>query len=171
MTPKYLDESATKNVAHLLVQVSTTTASSTATDEEKAEIEAENNNLFAEALAKAQEYLAEYNAGDKTLRSFKDLAYLNTDDSGVIYYNVEKDQMVEEFNDWIFDEARQVGDVEIVKTEYGQHLMYFVGEGLPAWKATIVDALLTERYEALEEENAAKYTVTENETAISAIVD
>lgn len=171
MTPKYLDEAATKNVAHLLVQVSTTTASSTATDEEKAEIEAENNNLFAEALKKAQEYLDEYNAGDKTLQSFKDLAYLNTDDSGVVYYNVEKDQMVEEFNDWIFDEARQVGDVEIVKTEYGQHLMYFVGEGLPAWKATVVDALLSERYEALEDANAEKYTVTENATAISAIVD
>ena len=35
--------------------------------------------------------------------------------------------MVTEFNNWIFDDARKAGDVEIVKTSYGYHIMYFVG--------------------------------------------
>ena len=41
--------------------------------------------------------------------------------------------MVEAFNDWCFDEARQYGDVEIVETEFGYHIMFFVS-ATPQWK-------------------------------------
>jgi hypothetical protein len=34
--------------------------------------------------------------------------------------------MVEAFNDWCFDPARKAGDYEVVETEYGYHLIYFV---------------------------------------------
>ena len=39
--------------------------------------------------------------------------------------------MVKEFNDWIYDSARQPGDVEIIEDSsyHGYHLMYFVGQG------------------------------------------
>ena len=36
--------------------------------------------------------------------------------------------MVTNFNDWCFDVARQPGDHGIVETEYGYHIMYFVGD-------------------------------------------
>ena len=36
--------------------------------------------------------------------------------------------MVTNFNDWCFDESRQPGDHGIVETEYGYHIMYFVGD-------------------------------------------
>lgn len=170
LEPKSLDEAATKDAAHLLVKVTTTEAADDATAEKKAEIEAENNKLFAEALKKAQEYLDEYNKGDKTLQSFKDLANFYTEDSGVVYYNITKDQMVEEFDAWVFDANRKPGDVEIVKTRYGQHIIYFIGEGLPAWKAKVCEALLSDELEELDTANAAKYKVTENTKVITSIV-
>lgn len=169
LEPKSLDDAATKDAAHLLVKVTTTEPSDKATDAEKAEIAAANNKLFAEALQKAQEYLGEFNKGEKTLQAFKDLANFYTEDSGVVYYNITKDQMVEEFDKWIFDENRKPGDTEIVKTKYGQHIIYFIGEGLPAWKAKVVEALLSDKLEELETANAVKYKVTENTKVIESI--
>ena len=36
--------------------------------------------------------------------------------------------MVTEFNDWCFDANRKAGDVEMVKTDYGYHIIYFVAK-------------------------------------------
>ena len=36
--------------------------------------------------------------------------------------------MVQPFNDWCFDPARQSGDTGIVETSYGFHVMYFVSK-------------------------------------------
>ncbi|MDR0889408.1 MAG: peptidyl-prolyl cis-trans isomerase [Oscillospiraceae bacterium] len=47
---------------------------------------------------------------------------------GGLYENVFPTQMTTEFNDWIFDESRVAGNTDIVKTAYGYHIMYFVGE-------------------------------------------
>ena len=46
--------------------------------------------------------------------------------NGGLYENVPKGYMVEPFENWIFDESRQVGDHGLVKTQYGYHVMYFV---------------------------------------------
>ena len=54
--------------------------------------------------------------------------------------------MVDTFNDWIFDPARQPGDTGIVETTYGYHIMYFVGDGLPAWQAEVTETLKTEAF-------------------------
>ena len=40
--------------------------------------------------------------------------------------------MVEIFDAWIFEEGRKAGDYGLVKTEFGYHLMYYVG-GDQAW--------------------------------------
>ncbi len=53
----------------------------------------------------------------------------DTKTSGGLYENVQRDQMVKEFEDWCFDEARQPGDTGIIKTRFGYHIMYFVGDG------------------------------------------
>jgi predicted nucleotidyltransferase len=64
--------------------------------------------------------------------SFAELAKANSDDNadaGGLYEEVYKGQMVKEFEDWCFDPARKPGDTGVVKTTYGYHIMYFVGEG------------------------------------------
>ena len=78
---------------------------------------------------KAEELYNNWQNGDKSEESFAQLAKENTDDGngdvGGLYENVYKGQMVAEFEDWCFDNARQAGDHGLVKTRYGYHIMFF----------------------------------------------
>jgi parvulin-like peptidyl-prolyl isomerase len=87
--------------------------------------------------------------------------------SGGLYTGVYMGQMVESFQNWCFDEARQPGDHGIVETEYGYHIMYFVeNEGLK-YLSDIQAALESEKYnEYLTELNEA-YEVDVNTKAVS----
>ncbi len=136
----YTDEEATASVRHILV----------------------------EEEAKAKEILDEFNASDKTAETFGKLAEKYTTDTGSastggLYANFPKGQMVKEFEDWAFDEKRVTGDVEIVKTTYGYHIMYYVSKGLPQYLATVKSAVETARIEAVYEqmEKDFKYTIDE----------
>mgnify|MGYP003291614936 CR=1 FL=1 len=85
------------------------------------------------AKAKAESLYNEWLAGDKSEESFAELAKANSADGnaaeGGIYEDVYPGMMVAAFNDWCFDDARQVGDHGIVETEFGYHIMYFSGVG------------------------------------------
>ena len=116
---------AMKNVRHLLVKfeggkTNTSTGETTYSDEEKAKAKSEAENL-----------LAEWEKGDKSETSFAELAKKHSDDNkdaGGLYENVYPGQMVTSFNDWCFDESRKTGDYDIVETEFGYHIMFFVGD-------------------------------------------
>ena len=116
---------AMKNVRHILVAfeggtTNSTTGVTTYTDEEKDKAQDEAERLLAGWLA----------AGDLSEESFAELAKKNSDDnasSGGLYEDIYPGQMVSTFNDWCFDPARQVGDYEIIATDYGYHIMFFVG--------------------------------------------
>lgn len=91
----------------------------------------------AEAKAKAEEILAEYEAGDQTEESFAALAEEYSEDTGSntnggLYDTVAKGQMVEEFDEFCFA-GHKAGDTAIVYGESssyaGYHVMYYVGEG------------------------------------------
>ena len=91
----------------------------------------------AKAKARAEEILAEYQAGDKTEESFAALAEKYSEDTGSntnggLYENIAKGQMVQEFNDFCFA-PHSKGDTAIVYGESGSyagyHVMYYVGEG------------------------------------------
>ena len=104
------------NVRHILISVSDTT------DEE----------AMAEAQAKAEDILAQFEAGEQTEDAFAALAQENSADNaeaGGLYENIYPGQKVDAFNDWCYDPARQVGDTGIVQTNYGYHVMYFCGRG------------------------------------------
>ena len=144
------------NVRHILVSyeggtTDETTGTTTYSDEEK-----------AKAKAAADEILAAFEAGEKTEEAFAALATEKTTDpgskdNGGLYENVYPGQMVTAFNDWCFDAARKTGDTAIVETEYGCHVMYFVGNSdmtyrdfmiesslrnadLSAWETGLIDA-------------------------------
>ncbi len=75
-----------------------------------------------------------WKAGEATEESFAALANENSEDpgsstNGGLYEDVYPGQMVDTFDAWCFDEARQPGDTGIVKTDYGYHVMYFVSKG------------------------------------------
>ena len=115
----------------------------------------------AAAKEAAEQILADWQAGEATEESFAALANEKSDDgdgtTGGLYENVYPGQMVVNFNDWCFDEARTAGDTGIVETEYGYHVMYYVGaseqtyrnymientlrsEDVEAWYTAIVEA-------------------------------
>lgn len=88
-----------------------------------------------------------------------------TDDSSVFYYNVQKGKMVEEFENWIYDPARKAGDTAVIKTEYGYHVMYFLGDGAESWAATSIESQAASELTALKTTWATQYKVSENTKA------
>ena len=137
------EEVETVNVHHILIGA-TTEISDDLTDEEKAEAE----KAKAEAKQKAEEILDEFKAGANTVEAFEALGdkYAKDADEVADYQNIVPGEMVETFDAWIFDEARQVGDVAVVETSYGYHVIYFDGAGELAYLATIKDTLASEKY-------------------------
>lgn len=125
-------------------------------------------HILVEEEDKAKEILDEFNNSDKTAETFGKLASKYTTDGGSaatggLYENFPKGQMVKEFEDWAFDEKRVAGDVEIVKTTYGYHIMYFVSKGLPQYLASVKSAVETARIEAVYEQMEKDHKVTVNE--------
>ena len=111
--------------------------------------------------------LDEWKAGEATEDSFAALANENSEDpgsssNGGLYEDVYPGQMVDPFDEWCFDDARQPGDTGIVKTDYGYHVMYYVSKGEEVfWFEAAKSDLQTERENALEESIREQYPLTE----------
>ena len=115
-----------KNVRHILVSfeggTSDDSGNITYSEEEK-----------AAAKATAEELLNQWKSGEATEDSFAALATEKSSDTGStanggLYEDIYPNQMVASFNDWCFAEGRKAGDTGIVETQYGYHVMYFVGD-------------------------------------------
>ena len=91
---------------------------------------------------KILEIKAEWEAGAKTEDTFAELAKKYTNDSngdeGGLYDDVYPGWAVEEFDAWCFDENRKPGDVDVVSTEYGCHLIYFVQENEETYREYMI---------------------------------
>ena len=104
---------------------------------------------WAAAEAKANEVLNEWLTKNPDEDGFSVMAETYSQDpgsatNGGLYEDVYKGQMVPEFENWCFDESRQVGDYGIVKTTYGYHIMYYVGSDL-VWKLTAESDMMVEK--------------------------
>lgn len=107
---------------------------------------------------KAEQLYAQWQAGDRSEESFAQLAIDHSEDgnaaSGGLYTDVYVGQMVESFENWCFDEARQIGDHGLVKTPFGYHIMFFSGSrgavetNLRAEKAYALIDTVVEKYPA-----------------------
>ena len=133
---------AMKNVRHILVtpEGGTTDANGATvySDEEK-----------AAAKAEAEKILADWQAGEATEDSFGALAMEISDDTGStevggLYEDIYPGQMVSAFEDWCFDASRATGDTGIVETEYGFHIMYFVGSSEMTYRDHMIREALME---------------------------
>lgn len=125
------------NVRHILISVSDTS----------------DETAMEEARAKADEILAEFNAGDQdggkaSVSWPRRIPAIPTATRAVCMRTFMPGQMVTEFNDWCFDESRQPGDTGIVETSYGVHVMYFDGFGNSYRDTLVENALRTADYNA-----------------------
>ena len=122
-------------------------------------------------LAKAEEILDSW---DGTEEGFAELAkeYSQGGNAaeGGLYENVAKGAMVSEFEDWCYEAGRKSGDTGIVKTPYGQHIMYFVGYGdTPYWYYASNNALISNAYTEWQTAITDSVTAEMNEAGMAMI--
>lgn len=165
---RFRDENPTIDIRHILVPLGT---GSIAEGEEG--YEDEQAQLKADAHAKAEELLAQWQSGEATEDSFAALALKESTDGskydGGLYTEVYQGQMVTEFNDWCFDTARQSGDTGVVDTQYGSHVMYFSGVNAARWQTQVAANLRTEAYTAWEEDLVKDITIQRSESGLKHI--
>lgn len=154
------DDALDYNVRHILV---------TEANLDLEEGEEATDEMVAE---KAQEILDSW---DGTEEGFAALAEEYSQDSGSknnggLYENVAKGDMVSEFQNWCYEEGRKPGDTGIVKSSYGEHIMYFVGYGdTPYWYHACNNALINSTYNDWQTEMTESVTAEVNESAMASI--
>ncbi len=128
-----------------------------------------------ESYNKAIDVLTSYLEGDKTEDAFAKLAMLHSADGnaadGGIYEDVTVGYMVPEFEGWALDESRKAGDVGIVETTYGYHIMYFIQTETTTWADTIRNDLAAEKYNEFTEELVAGDNVKASELDEAMVAD
>ena len=135
------------------------------TDEDGAYSEEE----IAAAAAQAEQLYSEWQT-NPTEELFINLAETESEDSGSntnggLYENVTQGQMVEPIDAWLFDEARQPGDTEVLSYDgsnyTGTHIVYFVGPDEATYAQALAEtALRTDTYNTWLQEQVDAVTVT-----------
>ena len=129
------------NVRHVLVAFEggtydSTTGVTTYSDEEK-----------LAAKEAAEELYNQWKNGKASEETFIELANTESDDgdgtTGGLYTDVYPGQMVENFENWCFAEGREAGDHGIVESEYGYHIMYYVGDSETTYRDFMITNNLT----------------------------
>ena len=69
---------------------------------------------------------------------------------GGLFYRVAEGQLVPVLNDWAFAEERQVDDMEIIRSEYGYHIVYFCGSTTEGAVQAEVDLIAEESRKLVE---------------------
>ena len=147
------DEYSLRDVGHILFKVDSSDTTGKYYKTEAAAKEA------AEKLY--EEIKAQLVDGKISKEKFEEFGK-NTHDSNVFYEDVAKGDMVAEFEDWLYA-AETEGEIGLVKTSYGWHIMYYGGEtGEPAWRPTAHDGATNEEMDAWFE--ALTHNVTINDS-------
>jgi len=154
-----------RNVRHILIDGDLTTPENSEVSQEDAREEAKGF-----MLPQAESLYEQWKTGDATEESFAELANINSGDTGSntnggLYESVTKWTMVPEFNDFLFDPAKQPGDTGIVygqtSSYFGYHIMYYVGEAEELYSATLSRSdLQNAAYTEWETAELAKYTAS-----------
>lgn len=149
------------SVRHILIRPETDKAD----DDDNTETVEPTKEQWKAAEEKANKILGEYNSGERTEYNFALLAEKYSEDTGSIssqsssfgglYTNTPLGQMVKEFEGWATDKSRNYGDVEIVKSQFGYHIMFFISDG-PAYFSECKMAVQIEMEDDFV--NAAKVT-------------
>lgn len=162
---RYLDHTKTVDVRQILISADTSSSDAAETDEtetaatgetEMAETESAEaqeqakEDAKAAAKVKAEQILKDWKSGDATEDSFAELAKTYSDDTGSntnggLYEAVKEGQMVTNFNDWCFDASRKAGDTGIVESDYGYHIIYFIGDDAEEWHVNIKDTITSNK--------------------------
>lgn len=107
----------------------------------------------------------------KTEGAFADLANTHSKDAGTAadggaYRQIAKGQMIGAIDDWCFQEGRKAKDYTVLRTEYGCHILYFVGK-TPQWESRAREDLLAQKQRQQILDIRAEYPMEVDYTAIA----
>ena len=155
--PAYRDETPLRDVGHILFRVDSSGADNVYKTSETAKAAAER--LFSEIMDKSAD-------GFVSKEVFESMA-TNTYDTEVFYYNVNKGEMVYEFEKWLF-EAEKAGQMGIIETTYGWHIIYYGGEsGEISWRYHAHNSVVGENMNTWYDSLA--YTITLDDSVLEKI--
>ncbi len=148
-----------------------------ATAEEKAKLEKENAEIEKynkEQKEKAQKLLDDWKKGKADEDSFAALVKDNSEDTGSVnnggkYEKFAQGDMVEAFDKWCFDESRKYGDTDLVETEYGVHIMFYVSDDGDYYQHVLLNDMRTEDYNKWYEAACKDYTVKYHNFGLSLV--
>lgn len=108
----------------------------------------EDGNVSAKAKeaakSEAEGYLKTWQDGEATVESFIELVKAHSDDSSASTGGLFEDitpasSYVPNFLNWSIDESRQAGDTEVIESEYGYHVMYYVGASEQNYRQMMIE--------------------------------
>ena len=151
------DDTSMVNIRHILIQPEAVELSEGDEGYEEAVQAAKDA-----AKARAEEIYAQWQAGEMTEESFSELAQENSSDgsasNGGLIAEIYPGQTVDAFDAWCFEEGRKTGDTGIVETEFGYHIIFFVGQcGESYWHSIVSDDYEGVRYQKLCEDVKTEY--------------
>lgn len=127
----------------------------------------EPGTALKEAWETAEGHIADWEKDGATEDAFAEIAKAysydtETYEDGGLMEGVYKGQMVKEVEDWVYDDSRKVGDVEIVESYDGLHIVMYLGENEELyWKQAARSSLQSDFYEEWRTELNESYTAEE----------
>ncbi len=125
------DETLLRNVGHILFKVDTNAYKT-------------REEALDAALKVLDELKSKEINGIVEKEVFGELGKEYTYDSNVFYDNVKMGEMIQPFEEWLFA-ATTKGEIGLIETVYGIHIMYYGGETVPAWKFRAREELTNEK--------------------------
>ena len=130
----------------------------------------QTGSLVAGRVQTQAEKLMEEWKKNPTQENFIEMVKKHSDDSsakdGGLFENVSPDDnYVTEFLDWSLADGRKAGDCEIIETEFGYHLMYYVEDDEMTYRDLLISNEIKEsEYTEWYEKTVEEVTVTEGNT-------
>lgn len=150
----YRDETATRTIRDIVLTTGTYSEDEIAQKAADLAAEMKEAGLTEETFKK---YAAEYS--ENTASSA----------NGGLCENYKESSFEGNIGAWAFSADRKAGDFEAIEIDDGYAILYYVGEGIPAWKSDCISAKKTDDYEAAYEEWAESITLEENEKGYNKI--
>lgn len=154
---------ATRNARTILVTPETVNKDDYADEEDDTAYDAAVEAAKEAAHSEAEEILTKFKE-DPTEENFTQLAIDNSDASnatdGGLWSQANKSTLATTASEWLFDEARQPGDVELLWVEGvgGYYIIYYIGEDMPYNMYLANNQLKTDALNAWEEQLTADIT-------------
>lgn len=120
-----------------------------------------------------KEIMDAFRAGDGTADSFRALVREYTADfttlDGTFWEFEESPSINEDFTKWCFDDARKAGDVGTIASDYGRHIVYYVGAE-EMWRAQVLSSVQNDASASTTEQLTKTYPATFKDDTIQTIV-